>query len=270
MEQFFDAHVHIWDINESKHPFDSNFGPPPEMDAPLDQLLSLLDRFKVGRAALIQPGCYGFDANLILEVLRNEPHRFIGLGTVDPTQPDVADRLSYWIERGLIGMRVLGSWLKAPYIEALWQRAYQLQASLSFLTGPIELLPLNRLLNRLPPVVIIIDHFAHRRIGDQSHIKQLLDLARYPNVYVKVSGLYTLSAEPHPHPDAMQMIEAVFEAFGPQRLMWASDYPYIVSTCGYENCLNLFHKQLPFATPEEREWICARTADSLWPVRGSI
>jgi predicted TIM-barrel fold metal-dependent hydrolase len=263
----FDAHVHIWEAGEETYPQDRSFGPPPELDAPLDQLLLFMDRSGVGRAALVQPGNYGFDAGLVADVIKRYPKVFVGLGMVDPRQPDVEAQIVYWMEeRGLSGMRVLGSWLEAPYLPHLWRRIASYQGALSFLTGPVDLDPLARLLSRLPPTPVILDHFAHRKVDDPAHCRQLLDLASFPNVYVKMSGLYALSHQPHPHPDVYRLIQDVIQAFGVRRLMWASDYPYIREPCGYQPCLELFQHQLPQTTPEEREWICGRTAQSLWPI----
>lgn len=268
MDGIFDAHVHIWEQSEEHYPFDTAFAPPPELDASIEQLLSLMDANGVGRVGLIQPNNYGYDASLIAHMVARDPQRFVGIGMVDPGQPDVADRLSERVEeRGLVGMRVFGRWLDAPYMEALWRRASQLQATLSFITGPIDLMPLARLLDDMPPTPVVIDHLAHRRFDDRKHCQQLLDLQRHPNVYVKLSGLYAVSSEPHPHQDADWMLRAVLEVFGPQRLMWASDFPYIVPTCGYGACLDLFRKQLPFLTEEDRGWICGKTAASLWPLK---
>ncbi len=229
----------------------------------------LMDQNGVERAALIQPGCYGFDASLLADQVRQTPDRFVGLGMVDPRQPDVADRLSYWVEsRHLVGMRVLGRWIDAAHLQDLWRRAAELQAALAFLTGPIDLEPLEQLISRLPATPVIIDHLAHRRLDDRAHCQQLLNLARYPQVYVKVSGLYVLSRQPHPHADAGWLIQEVIQAFGAQRLMWATDYPYIVDTDGYGNCLEWFHHVLPHTTQAERDWICGQTANRLWPTPG--
>lgn len=268
-DEIIDAHVHIWELSQERYRFDPAFGAPPDREARLEDLLALMDRHGVTRAALIQPGNYGFDAGLIAETVARHPRRFVGLGMVDPMKPDVANRLSEWVqERGLVGMRVLSRWFDAPYMEAYWRRAAELQATLSFITGAIDLSPLARLLDRLPPTPVIVDHLGHRRFGDRQHCQQLLDLARYPNVYVKWSGLYATSAEPHPHRDAWWFLRATLETFGPQRLMWASDFPYIVSTDGYSPCLDLVRRELPFMTEKEREWVCGKTAASLWPARG--
>ena len=265
MTELFDAHVHVWELTEDRYSFDPSFGAYPKLEASIDRLMALMHTHGVARAALIQPGNYGFDASLIADIVARDPRRFVGLGMVDPTQPGVADRLSTWIEeRGLVGVRVLGRWIDAPHIEELWRRAAQLQATLSFITGPIDMLPLFGLLDDLPSTPVVIDHLGHRRPGDREHCRQLLDLARYRNVYVKLSGLYALSTEPHPHPDMEWLIREVLAAFGPERLMWASDFPYIAETCGYGACLDLFRSELSLASEEDRNWICGKTAASLW------
>jgi predicted TIM-barrel fold metal-dependent hydrolase len=237
------------------------------MDASAEWLQTQMEQHGVTRAALVQPSCYGYDASLLADQVAQQPHRYVGLGMIDPRQADVADRLSYWVqEQHLVGMRVLGRWLDAPYFTDLWRRAADLQAALAFLTGPIDLAPLEQAIQRLPATPIIIDHLAHRRLTDRAHCQQLLNLARYPQVYVKVSGLYALSAQPHPHTDAEWLVQAVIAAFGAQRLMWATDFPYIVDTDGYGKCLDYFQHQLPHTTADERAWICGGTANQLWPV----
>jgi predicted TIM-barrel fold metal-dependent hydrolase len=265
LTEIFDAHVHVWELTEDRYSFDPRFGACPKLEASIDRLMALMHTHGVARAALIQPGNYGFDASLIADIVARDPRRFVGLGMVDPTQAGVADQLSTWIEeRGLVGVRVLGRWIDAPHIKELWRRASQLQATLSFITGPIDMLPLVTLLDDLPSTPVVIDHLGHRRPDDRKHCQQLFDLAAYPNVYVKLSGLYALSAEAHPHPDVEWLIREVLQTFGARRLMWASDFPYIVETCGYGACLDLFRRELPLTREEDRDWICGKTAASLW------
>ena len=225
MAKFFDAHVHIWDLKDPDYSIDLRFGPPPDLDASLDQLIRIMDQNGVGRAAVVQPGCYGFNSSLILNIIHSAPERFVGLGMVDPTKPQAADDLSEGLELGLRGLRVLGRWLDAPYMEDIWRRAAQSTASLSFLTGPIDLAPLARFLSRLPETPIILDHLAHRQFDKVQHCSQLLELAKYPHVYVKLSGLYALSRDHHPHPDGSGCSRKFIRHLGPQRLMSASRLP---------------------------------------------
>jgi predicted TIM-barrel fold metal-dependent hydrolase len=85
------------------------------------------------------------------------------------------------------------------------------------------------------------------------------------NVYVKVSSAPNFSAEPYPFRDISPYIRRLYDAFGPQRLMWGSDITRLAST--YSECLNQLRDGLDFLSAEDSEWITGRaTADVLnWP-----
>jgi predicted TIM-barrel fold metal-dependent hydrolase len=84
---------------------------------------------------------------------------------------------------------------------------------------------------RHPDLTLIIDH-----IGVSQHpvspprekpwdrLPDLLALARYPNVHVKLCGAPLMSAGPYPYDDIWPYLDQVFAAFGCDRIMWASDY----------------------------------------------
>jgi predicted TIM-barrel fold metal-dependent hydrolase len=61
----------------------------------------------------------------------------------------------------------------------------------------------------------------------RARIGPLLNLARLAHVTVKVSGLYDVSDPPHnfPHETARPFVTALLESFGPDRMMWGSDFP---------------------------------------------
>lgn len=84
---------------------------------------------------------------------------------------------------------------------------------------------------RHPDLTIIIDH-----VGVSQHpvsppqkepwgkLPGLLGLAKYPNVHVKVCGLPLLSQQNYPFDDVWPNFQKIIDAFGVDRLMWASDY----------------------------------------------
>lgn len=84
---------------------------------------------------------------------------------------------------------------------------------------------------RHPDLPLVIDHLgvsqhpvSPPRDDPWDRLGGLLALARYPNVHVKVCGLPLLSVEDYPHRDALARLREVIDAFGADRLMWASDY----------------------------------------------
>jgi hypothetical protein len=54
-------------------------------------------------------------------------------------------------------------------------------------------------------------------------LPQLLEMAQYPNVAVKLCGVPGLSEEGYPYADVWPKVEQLLEAYGPDRLAWASD-----------------------------------------------
>jgi predicted TIM-barrel fold metal-dependent hydrolase len=82
-----------------------------------------------------------------------------------------------------------------------------------------------------PKLTIIVDHFGisqppvyKQKPDPWDELPITLALAKYSNVHVKFSGAPALSREPYPHADIWPHLHQVIEAFGPDRLMWASDF----------------------------------------------
>jgi predicted TIM-barrel fold metal-dependent hydrolase len=102
-------------------------------------------------------------------------------------------------------------------------------------------------------------------IDKPAELKKLLALADYPRVFVKISHLWSLSAEKYPYKDTYDLVKRVYDAFGPKRLMWGTDWPIVEKYCGYAKALALYREELGFLTAEDRRWILGGTALKLWP-----
>jgi predicted TIM-barrel fold metal-dependent hydrolase len=61
------------------------------------------------------------------------------------------------------------------------------------------------------------------------------------------------------------MIKRIYDAFGPQRMMWGSDSPYqLQGVNNYSASIGLIRDRIDFFTPEDREWLLCKTAESLF------
>ena len=76
------------------------------------------------------------------------------------------------------------------------------------------------------------------RNSRHSLIKATLRLARYPNVYVKLSNLQGKSSEAYPFRDTYDLARRIYDAYGPERLMWGTDFPGVMVKCGYTNAVD--------------------------------
>ena len=94
-------------------------------------------------------------------------------------------------------------------------------------------LPLVRpIVERHPELNLVIDHLGIRQppmderdVPPFRSLPDLLALAKYPNVAVKVCGVPALSEAGVPYDDVWPFVDQIFEAFGSDRLVWGSDIP---------------------------------------------
>ena len=89
-------------------------------------------------------------------------------------------------------------------------------------------------------------------------------LAERPNTYIHFSGQYAFSHDPYPYADMLPVADFIYNTFGPNRMLWASDFPWIVEQPGYPEQLALVDHLLPNLTQTERQQITGGTAASLF------
>ena len=82
----------------------------------------------------------------------------------------------------------------------------------------------------------------------------------YPNVCVHLSGHYAFSRQSYPYVDLDGWQQSLRMVFGCERLMWATDFPWIDVDPGYGNLVDLPHKSLPDLTAVEHAHLMGRTA----------
>ncbi|MBI2947458.1 MAG: amidohydrolase [Verrucomicrobia bacterium] len=278
-----DTHMHIWSGDLGRfpfaHPYDPNLKPPP-IAATVELLVKEMDEFGISHCVLVQTIYHGWDNRYLVQCLKVHPKRFRGHGLIDPTDPKVADRLEYWVrEHGLRGMRFSpiyyegkDAWLNAPASRALWRKAEDLGAIFNFFIATPQLPKLEEMVRSFPGVNVVIDHLARidlKAADPSTEFKKLLALARYANVWVKVSELSVLSPSgKYPYADTFPWVRRMYEAFGPERLLWGTGFPGATRaqagrpTLSEE--LNLIRKEIPFFTAADREKILGRNAAGLW------
>ena len=114
------------------------------------------------------------------------------------------------------------------------------------------------LVDRHPDQVFVVDHVAKPRIKDNvlsPWAENLAELARRENVYCKLSGMVT-EADLHAWTEDQlrPYMEVVLDAFGPDRLMFGSDWPVCLVACSYgrwHEIVSRFVSRLSDAEQEE-------------------
>jgi predicted TIM-barrel fold metal-dependent hydrolase len=273
---YIDAHVHVWTDDFEHYPLAAEFSKvpmrPPTFTA--DELLALAKPLDVNRIVLIQMYFYGHDNSYMLDSMRRFPGVFSGIALVDEHGADPAAEMKRLMNHGVRGVRIVppkrgaSDWLDGPGMRAMWKSAADNRLAMCPLVDPDDLPAIDRICRAFPETRVVIDHCA--RIGcdgsfKDAEVDELCSFASHFNVYVKLSAFYALGDKQWPYTDVLPLIKRLVDAFGPKRLMWASDNPFQVQPPHtYQASLELIRDKLDCLTASERDWVLKRTAASLF------
>jgi L-fuconolactonase len=269
--RIIDSHVHVWK-HDPAFPFAQGANVPARDAAP-ETLLSLMKANGIARTVIIQVIHYRYDNSYLASVLKQHPGIFQGVARVDPLDPAAPDHLSQLTAQGFRGVRLSpsgnasGDWFHGPLMPPLWKRAYDLKVPMTVL-APITRMPeVGLLLERTPDLTVVIDHMADCPVDQPAELEKLIALKRYPNLFVKISHTWSLSKEQYPWRDAQAHVKRRHQAFGPERLMWSTDWPIVENTpnATYEKALTVVRDEMPFLNAADKEWILSKTVERVWP-----
>jgi L-fuconolactonase len=118
----------------------------------------------------------------------------------------------------------------------------------------------------------VLDHLAKPDIKNRevaAWSRGIRGLARFPNVYCKLSGLVTeANWNNWMEEDLAPYLDAAFESFGPARLMIGSDWPVCTLAANYSRTVNVVKNYLEKFPPEAREAVLGKTAAEVYCNRG--
>lgn len=266
-----DTHVHIWrPVPHDARQITTIVG--SDADISVELLRKVLDLNQVDRAVLVQPVFPGEDNSLVADTAAHEPEKFAAVCVVDPRRPDAVERLDYWItKRGCRGLRlrpkVAGEEQSFgdPATFPLWEAAERLGIVVSLLCTFDHLGTVQRLAELFPGVPIVIDHLAHPAMPITSdEMQPLRRLSQFPNVCAKLSGFYYFSETDYPHPDCVELVRAVYDSFGPDRMLWGSDFPHVMMRTRYGLALAMIEKAFPWIKTADRQHLMGGNALRLY------
>lgn len=204
----------------------------PDYDATLAMYQDNLRTHGLSHGVLVQPSFLGTDNRYLLDALRQAPEQLRGVVVVDRD----ADRASLqeMDQLGVVGIRLnlMGKALP-DFSDPQWKTLFSHIAELDWhveLHRHVADLP--RLIRALMPfgVKIVVDHFGRpdARLGlDQPGFRDLLELALGGQLWMKVSGIYRLEGNDRQNLDFVrEALPLLVQSFGPQRLVWGSDWPH--------------------------------------------
>jgi L-fuconolactonase len=280
--KLIDTHPHIVSEDTVRYPVTPIGGTrsewSKERSATMEELIAAMDEAGVDKAAIVHSSTtYAFNNDYVVDAVAQYPKRFTGVFSVNVTETDAPERMRYWYGKGMTGMRIYarGSTMKEAWLALddpktfpAWACASELGISVATNmhgTGP-GLEQIKSTLKRFPKVKLVIDHLGRPPAEDgppYSAAKEYFTLADSPNVYLKFtpSALKTIIKG---KADTDTLLPKLVSVFGANRIAWGSNFP--ASPGSMSDIVAASRQATRTLSDANREWIFAKTAQTLYPV----
>lgn len=239
-----DSHQHFWRVERGDY-----FWMSPDDEVlyrdygPVD-LQPLLARHKIDRTILVQAAPTVAETEFMLEIAEAAPFVAGVVGWVEFTDPDAAQTMERLVANPLIvGFRPMvqdipdDDWLLRPDLAVAFRTLVEQRLVFDALVLPRHLSRALVVADRYPSLSVVIDHGAKPFIRDgllDPWRADMAAIAARPNVVCKLSGLVTEARAEWTRDDLRPYVDHLLQVFGPERLLWGSDWPVVNLAGGYD------------------------------------
>ena len=272
-----DAHQHFWQYNEHEYGWIGPELAALRVDRRPQDLRPLLRAAGINGCIAVQARQTLSETEALLTLADQHPFIVGVVGWVDLRSPDLRKQLEQFAKHPkLVGVRHVvqdeaddrfmcqESFVRGIGLLAEYDLAYDL------LLFPKHLLVACELVAQFPSQRFVLDHMAKPFIKAGRLTPWEVDirrLAALPNVYGKVSGMVTEADWQSWQPDDFRpYLDIVFEAFGPQRLMFGSDWPVCTLAASYQQVVDLVANYAAQLSEDEQRAVFAETAARFYGV----
>ena len=249
-----DAHVHIWRLGQNGCTWPTADLAAIHRDFGLGEVAGTIAGSGVTHVVLVQSQESEADSTWLLTEAAASPLVAGVVGWIDGTASDPAARIVRLRRQGpLVGLRVMAQdrpteWLADPALHGQLRALADVGLSLDLLVRPRHLAHCAALAEAFPGLRMIIDHLAKPQIANNDLAAWragMAPAAERANLFCKLSGLITEAAPGAPMETLAPYVEAALDLFGPERLVWGSDWPVITLNGDYSAWLDLARSVIP-------------------------
>jgi len=257
-----DAHHHLWSLARGDYGWLTPELVPIYRDFCLSDLAPHLSAADIQGTILVQAAPTEAETMFLLDIAENAE---VIRGVVGWTDFDAANgvaRIDALAARKLlVGLRPMvqdiddDDWLLGPALAPLLAAMVRYSLVFDALVLPRHLPKLLRVIGRHPDLQFVLDHCGKPRLATAEIANWQRDialLAQHPNVVCKLSGLMTEAALGWQIADLRQAVDHVVTCFGPQRMLWGSDWPVVNLAGGYEKWFAAAQTLLADLSPDEK------------------
>lgn len=241
-----DSHQHFWSLARGDYHWmgDNPALAPIRRDVVPDDLRPILKRHGIDRTVLVQAAATVEETEYMLGLADATDFIAKVVGWVDFADPSHGRHLARFAEHGkFAGVRPMiqdipdPDWMFRPDVQWGYEALVDLDLTFDALGFPIHVDRFRRLIDRHPKMRVVIDHCLKPQIRDNAFddwARDMERLARETGAVCKLSGLATEANLDWTVETLRPYAEHVIRAFGPERMMWGSDWPVVDLSGGYD------------------------------------
>lgn len=269
-----DAHQHYWTLSRGDYGWLTPAFSPIYRDFGPDHLKPLLADHGIGRTIAVQAAPTEAETRFLLDIAEREDSVAGVVGWTDFEAADAPEAIARLAANPkLVALRPMvhdiadPRWLERPMLARAFEAMIAHGLVFDALLRPQHLEPMLRVVERHPALPVVIDHGAKPDLvsGDLEQWRHgIAALARHRQVVCKLSGLATEAAPDWTVATLRPAVEHLLACFGPQRLLWGSDWPVVTLACVYRRWFETSKTLLAGLSATEREAVFGGNAARLY------
>jgi predicted TIM-barrel fold metal-dependent hydrolase len=265
-----DAQVHIWAPDSPERPWPKRAAPHRTSALGKDELLAEMDKAGVDGVVIVPPSWEGDRNDVAIAAAQAHPDRFCVMGRFDPDAPGAREQIAGWKKQpGMLGMRLTfhTDILRQPLLDGrydwVWgeMERHGIPAMVLFHHEYMHLADM--IAEQYPGLRLVLDHCGLKSNKDVREaqnfatLDKMLALAKRPNVAAKVTAMPCYADDKtYPFRSLHGHIRRVFDAFGPKRTFWGTDWSRL--PCTYGQGITMFSEEMAWLKGSDLEGVMGR------------
>lgn len=269
-----DSHQHFWKYDPVKNAWIDESMKAIRRDFSPEDLAPILKSANIDGCVAVQADQSEAETDFLLGFAENSEIVKGVVGWVDLMADNVEERLAvYSKNKWLKGIRHIVQsepddfMLRADFQHGISKLA-QFGQVYDILVFPTQLPASIALAEKFPDQAFVLDHIAKPYIKDgkiDGWKEDIRQLAQFPNVHCKVSGMVTEADWANWKPeDFTPYLDVVFEAFGTDRIMFGSDWPVCLVAADYQQGLGIVEGYIAGLSADEKASVMGINAQKFY------
>jgi L-fuconolactonase len=271
-----DAHQHFWKYDQVKHAWITDEMKLIRRDFPPNDLFPLLQELKIDGTVAVQADETWRETEYLLDLADQYSWIKAVVGWVNVAGKDLEEYLDHASSlpklkgfREILQAQSPEYILRPEFVKGI-QKLGKLDFTYDILIFPEHLDASLQLVSKCPDQLFVIDHLAKPNIktGEwKEWRKKMALLAERELVYCKLSGMITeADLKKWNYEDILPYMEIALDLFGPQKLMFGSDWPVCLVAGEYERVWETVNQFTDALSAGEKERIFGGTAQEFYRI----